>query len=209
MHSLHAWAKLVHGAYWGASWWWATQRAFPLLQDADDTFMEGSIEVAWNLSKLFDLFAYFSCLQLNRGRSVFMGPGLSPQEEIHFSEALGILFGTLPMWNLGLPLPRARLSTMDWQPVIEKVERHWSGGRPKCCQRSHLVFLHSVLYAIPSFTYPFLGYLWVLVSSWRAWWGGFSWEEHRWGKVGVQRWMVYTEGWGWCIHGVRIWRSWH
>ena len=59
------------------------------------------------------LFGNFSCLQLIQDKSVFLGFGLSLEEEVLCSEALGTPIGTLPMPYLRLQLLGARRSTMD------------------------------------------------------------------------------------------------
>ena len=70
-----------------------------LLQYADDTtfFMEGSVEAARNLSTILDLFAHFSGLLISRAKSAFVGFGLTQEESLQCSKALGTPIGTLPM----------------------------------------------------------------------------------------------------------------
>ena len=70
----------------------------PLLQYADDTtfFMVGSVEKARNLSTILDLFADFSGLQINRAKSTFVGFGVTQDECLPCSEALGMPRGSLP-----------------------------------------------------------------------------------------------------------------
>ena len=71
----------------------------PLLQYADDTkfFTEGFVEEARHLSTILDLFADFSGLQINRAKSDFVGFGLTQEESLQCSEALGTSIGTLPI----------------------------------------------------------------------------------------------------------------
>ena len=62
-------------------------KGHPLLQYGDKTrfFIEGSMEMVWNISELLDLFANF------------LGFGPSREEGIHCSEALGTLIEHSPM----------------------------------------------------------------------------------------------------------------
>ena len=109
----------------------------PLLQYVDNTtfFIEGSMEEARNLSTLLGLFLDFSSLQINRTKSVFIGFGLAPDEELHWSEALGTPIGSLPIRYLGLPLTWRRMANIDEQPVVEKVERCLEGWQTKVMSR--------------------------------------------------------------------------
>ena len=97
----------------------------PLLQKVDDTmfFIEGLVEEARNLSTLVDLLMDFSGLLINCVKSAFLGFGLAQEEELQSSKALGTLIGSLPMWYLCLPLIWRKMSNIDLQPVVKKVER--------------------------------------------------------------------------------------
>ena len=85
-------------------------------------FMEGSVEEARNLSTLLDLFADFSSLQINQVESAFVKFGLTQEESLQCSEALGTPIKSLPNRYLGLPLEKGSLTRLEWQLVIEKVE---------------------------------------------------------------------------------------
>ena len=64
--------------------------------------MEGSVEEAKNLSALLDLFVDVSGLKINRGKSIVVCFGLSSEEEVHCSQALGTKTTELPMRYLSL-----------------------------------------------------------------------------------------------------------
>ena len=126
----------------------------PILQNADDTsfFILGSVEEARNLSTLLDLFADFSGLQINQAKSVFLGFGQSQEEDTLCSAALGTPIGALPMRYLGLPLTASSLTSTDYLPIIEKVERQLEGWKARVLSRpGRLVLLRSVLMMIPIF----------------------------------------------------------
>ena len=56
------------------------------------------------------------------------------------------------MRYLGLPMKKGKKSRIDWQPVIEKVERRLEGWQAKLLSSGgRLVLLCSVLAAIPIF----------------------------------------------------------
>ena len=78
-------------------------KGIPLLQYIDNTmfFIEGSIEEARNLSILLDLCTDFSGLQINCTKLGFSGFGLTHNEEMQYSEALGTSIGSLLMSYLG------------------------------------------------------------------------------------------------------------
>ena len=63
----------------------------PSLQYVDDStfFMEGSMEAVKNLSLILNLFANVPGLQINRGKSAVVYFGLSSEEEVQCSQALG------------------------------------------------------------------------------------------------------------------------
>ena len=84
----------------------------PLLQYTDDitVFIEVSVEETKELSTLSDIFVDFWELQINRTQSAFLGFGLTQEEELQCSEALGTPSGSLPMQYLGLPLRWKRMS---------------------------------------------------------------------------------------------------
>ncbi|XP_078429384.1 uncharacterized protein LOC144701450 [Wolffia australiana] len=118
----------------------------PLLQYADDTlfFIEGSVEEAKNLAALLRLFANCSGLHINRGKSEFVGFGLSMEEETQCASALETPVGSLPMRYLRLPLSVDSLQQADWQLVVEKVERRLEGWKQRVLSRGgRLVLLRS------------------------------------------------------------------
>ena len=111
-------------------------KGYPLLLYKDNTtfFMEGSVEEARDLSTLLDLFPDFASLQINWAKSAFVGFGLTQEDKKQCLEALGTPIGSLPMRYLGLPQKKGRLIRLEWQPVIEKVERRLGGGKQSFCQ---------------------------------------------------------------------------
>ena len=72
----------------------------PSLKYANDTMflMEGSIEEAWILSLLLNIFIDCLSLQINRAKSSFVGYGLSHKEDIQYLRALGTPIETLPIY---------------------------------------------------------------------------------------------------------------
>ena len=60
-------------------------------------FHGGSVEEAKNLSTLLDLLVDLSGLQINRAKLAFMGFGLTQEESLKCSEALGTPIGSLPI----------------------------------------------------------------------------------------------------------------
>ena len=89
----------------------------PLLQFAVDTtfFIEGLMEEARNLYALLELFADFSELQINCAKSALVGFGLTHEEGLQCSEALGT--------SIGSAFEEGQDNEIRLGPVIEKVER--------------------------------------------------------------------------------------
>ena len=108
-----------------------TSEGIPMLQYANDTtfFVQGSEAAARTLSIMMDIFSDFSRLQLNRVKSIFVGFGLSTEEESRCARHLATPIGTLPVQYLGVPLADRRLRVQDWQPVIDKVDGRLGGWR--------------------------------------------------------------------------------
>ena len=126
----------------------------PLLQYADDTtfFVQGAWTVAHTLSTVMNIFSDFSGLRLNRAKSSFIDFGLSPEEMTGCSRLLATQINTLPIRYLGVPLVDRRLRTLDWQPVLEKVESQLEGWWARLLSRGgRLVLLKAVLAAIPTY----------------------------------------------------------
>ena len=126
----------------------------PLLQYADDTifFIEGSVAATEKVSALLDLFSDFSGLSLNRAKSTFIGFGMSAEERDRCARILDTPTGSLPIRYLGLPLVEGRITTREWQPVLEAMERRLGGWRARLLSRGgRLVLLKSVLSAIPTY----------------------------------------------------------
>ena len=76
-----------------------TPEGIPLLQYADDTtfFVQGSEAVACTLSSMMDIFSDFLGLQLNRAKFIFLGFGLSTEEESRCARHLVTPIGKLPV----------------------------------------------------------------------------------------------------------------
>ena len=68
---------------------------------------------ARTLSSMMDIFFYFSGLQLNRAKSIFVGLGLSTEEASRCTRLLATPIGTLLVQYLDLPLADKRLRVQD------------------------------------------------------------------------------------------------
>ena len=126
----------------------------PLLQYADDTiyFMEGSVAAAEKVSALLDMFSDFSGLSLNRAKSTFIGFGMSAEERDRCPRILDTPVGSLPIRYLGLPFVEGRITTREWQPVLEAMERRLGGWRARLLSRGRrLVLLKAGLSTIPTY----------------------------------------------------------
>ena len=84
---------------------------------------------AEKVSALLDLFSDFSGLSLNRAKSTFIGFGMSAEERDRCARILDTPAGSLPIRYLGLPLVEGRITTREWQPVLETMERRLGGWR--------------------------------------------------------------------------------
>ena len=71
------------------------------------------MEEARNLSTHLNLFADFSGLQRNCAKSALAGFGLTHEEGLQCSEALGTPIGSLPKRYLGLPLKKGKTTRTD------------------------------------------------------------------------------------------------
>ena len=131
-----------------------TPERIPLLQYADDTnfFVQGSEAAARTLSSMMGIFSDFSGLQLNRAKSIFIGFGLSTEEESRCASHIPTPIGTLLVRYLGVPLTDRRLRVQDWQPVIDKVDARLGGWRSRSLLRGgRLVLVKAVLSVIPTY----------------------------------------------------------
>ena len=99
---------------------------------------------------MMEIFSDFFGLHLNKAKSTLVGFGLSTSKLAQCAGILGTPIGTLPIWYLGLPLIERRLRTLDWQPILEKVEARLGGWQARLLSRSgRLVLLKAFLSAIP------------------------------------------------------------
>ena len=101
---------------------------------------------------MMNIFSVFSGLQLNRAKSIFIGFGLSTEEESRCASHLSTPIGTLPVGYLGVPLTDIRLGVQNWQSVIDKVDARLGGWRSRLLsRRGRLVLVKAVLSAIPTY----------------------------------------------------------
>ena len=99
---------------------------------------------------MMEIFSDFFGLHLNKAKSTLVGFGLSTSKLAQCAGILGTPIGTLPIWYLGLPLIDRCLRTLDWQPILEKVEARLGGWQARLLSRSgRLVLLKAFLSAIP------------------------------------------------------------
>ena len=94
------------------------------------------MEEARNLSTILYLFTDFSSLQRNRVKSAFVGFGLTQEESLQCSEALGTPIDTSPMRYLGLLVTKGRMMRTDWNLMIKKMERRLEGWQAKLLSRA-------------------------------------------------------------------------
>ena len=101
---------------------------------------------------MMDIFTDFSGLQLNRAKFSFVGFGLATEEIRRCAEIVATPIETLPIRYLGLPLTDRRLRNLDWQPVVEKVEKRLGGWRGRLLiSGGRLVLVKAVLSTIPTY----------------------------------------------------------
>ena len=64
-----------------------------------------------------------------------MGFGQTEDKGIQCPEALDTPMGSSQLWYLGLPLKLSRMPIAEWQPIVEKGERHFEGWQTKVMLR--------------------------------------------------------------------------
>lgn len=123
-----------------------------LIQFADDTLIFIPVELDFlnNLKSVLRCFELISILKVNFNKSSIVGLNV---DELLLSNASMILdyeFERLPIKYLGLPLSNKKLSSKDWQPVIEKIQKKlaiWKG--PLLSPAGRITLIKSSLSCIP------------------------------------------------------------
>ena len=85
----------------------------------------------------------------------------------HYFGALGMAIGKLSVCYFGLPLMKGKLSVVDWQLVIKKVEVRLEMYANVLLRGGCWVLLRSVFSTIPIFYLLTCSYLLELESDWR------------------------------------------
>ena len=95
------------------------------LSFADDivVFTDGTISSLKGIMGVTKEFAKMSGLHINATKSTIFAAGPDLESLLEEATTQGIITGTLPIRYLGLPLTTKSLTTLDYEPLIDKV-RH-------------------------------------------------------------------------------------
>lgn len=93
------------------------------LSFADDLllFAKGDLASISALNQCFDQFSLASGLQANLAKSFLYFGGVSLDDQYLFTEQFDFSIGVLPFKYLGVPLSTKKLTTLQCQPLIDRI----------------------------------------------------------------------------------------
>jgi hypothetical protein len=124
------------------------------LHFADDTllFLKADSAVLTHIKWLLVAFENVSGLKINYEKSEMYALNLSDTECASLASVIGCKVAQLPLKYLGVPINNKSLTDIDWQPLLDKIEKRlqsWKGSLLSLGGR--VTLLNSVLSAIPMY----------------------------------------------------------
>lgn len=129
-----------------------------ILQYANDTilFMDHDFEKAINMKLILCDFEQLLGIKINFHKSEVFCFGEAKQHEQQYAQLFGCRKGNYPFRYLGIPMHVKKLSTADWNIVMEKIEKKLSSWKWKHMSvGGRLVLINSVLTSLVMFMLSF------------------------------------------------------
>ncbi|KAG7571789.1 Endonuclease/exonuclease/phosphatase superfamily [Arabidopsis suecica] len=124
------------------------------LSFADDimVFTDGSLQSLHGVLAVFDEFARMSGLNINVSKSSLFAAGRGKQHLENEAVNVGLAVCELPVRYLGLPLTTKAMTKLDYEPLLEKIQKrlsHWTNRHLSFAGRVQLI--KSVIASITNF----------------------------------------------------------
>jgi hypothetical protein len=122
------------------------------LHFADDTllFIEATESNLAVLQWILIGFEQMSGMNINFSKCELIPFNITPQLEMTFASKLECKLDSLPITYLGFPLHNKKLSTSDWNFLVEKIEHKLQGWESKLLSYGgRITLLNSVISSIP------------------------------------------------------------
>lgn len=106
------------------------------LSFADDVliFFDGKAESLRGILQILEEFREVSGLRINRSKSELLLDGGSSNQCREMAEEMGIAQGSLPVRYLGVPLSPKKMTSSDFQPLLDKISARFSSWTVKHCR---------------------------------------------------------------------------
>ncbi|CAB78489.1 reverse transcriptase like protein [Arabidopsis thaliana] len=105
------------------------------LSFADDIMVltDGKLRSLEGIVEVFDSFAKQSCLKISMEKTTIYLAGISDTVRQEFEEQFHFEVGCLPVRYLGLPLVTKRLTSQDYNPLLEQIKRRIGTWTARIC----------------------------------------------------------------------------
>jgi hypothetical protein len=118
--------------------------------------MEHDIEKARNLKLILCAFEELFGLKINFHKSEIFCFGEAKEVEHTYSQLFGCKVGSYPFKYLGIPMQVTKLKNVDWNVLLERIEKKLSSWKGKHLSvGGRLVLINSVLTSLPMFMMSF------------------------------------------------------
>ena len=124
------------------------------MQYADDTiiFNDSNLRHIQYLKFILYCFEIISGLRINFDKNVMYGINLPEVRSKQLATVLGCSLSSLPTNYLGFPLNNGNVRSVDWNFLVEKVDKKLSASKGKLLSLGgRLILVNSVLSASPTY----------------------------------------------------------